>query len=127
MTASQSSSVILKSRLSRVTPALLTSTSMRPSSSTTRATAACTDAASLTSQARPTAEEAPSPAAVAAAAPSSRSSTATAAPSSANRWAVAAPIPRGAPGDDGDPVGVAAHPVFLLGCPCSVGACGTGR
>src|SRR6476659_1026053 len=41
ITMSQSSSVILKSRLSRVTPALLTRMWIPPSSSTTRRTASC--------------------------------------------------------------------------------------
>ena len=53
MTRSQSSSVILNSRLSRVMPALLTSTSTLPSSSTTRGTAASTAAESATSQPTP--------------------------------------------------------------------------
>ena len=42
MTASQSASVILKIRLSRMMPALLTSTTGGPSSSATRATPAST-------------------------------------------------------------------------------------
>ena len=50
MTRSQSSSVILKSRLSRVMPALLTRTWIPPSSSTTRCTAASAAAESTTSQ-----------------------------------------------------------------------------
>src|SRR5207248_499138 len=48
MTASQSSSVILNSMLSRITPALLTSTTGGPSSSATRATAAFTASVSAT-------------------------------------------------------------------------------
>ena len=55
MTVSQSSSVSLNSMLSRVTPALLTSTVGSPSSATTRSTAAATDSASATSTAMPTA------------------------------------------------------------------------
>ena len=42
MTASQSSALILKSMLSRMMPALLTSTVGAPSSAATRSTAACT-------------------------------------------------------------------------------------
>src|SRR2546429_262465 len=49
MTVSQSSSVILNSRLSRITPALFTSTVGSPSSAATRSTAARTWAPSLTS------------------------------------------------------------------------------
>src|SRR5690606_22066527 len=96
-TASQSSSDILNSRLSRVIPALLTRMCRPPSSSTTRCTAASTDAASATSQPTPIALVAPRSAAVAAACNSSRSSTATAAPSCAKRRAVPAPMPRAAP------------------------------
>ena len=50
MTAFHSSSVIFCSRLSRVIPALLTRTSMRPSSVWIRSTATCTAAASVTSR-----------------------------------------------------------------------------
>src|SRR4051812_16632231 len=99
MTMSQSSSDILNSMLSRVTPALLISTVGAPSSSATRATAASTWAGSLTSAptaiARPPADSIAST--VPFAEPSSRSSTPTAKPSSASRRAVAAPIPRAAP------------------------------
>ena len=73
---------------------------MPPSSPTTRATAASTDSASLTSQPMPTAF-APSVSgsrpAASAAAVSSRSMIATEAPSSANRVAVPNPMPRAAP------------------------------
>ncbi len=104
-TVSQSSSVILNSRLSRSTPALLTSTAGGPSSAATLATAALTCSASLTSA--PTARAAP-PAAVIAStvapqSPSFRSSTATASPSAASRRAVPAPMPARRAGDDGDP------------------------
>jgi hypothetical protein len=96
MTRSQSSSVILNSRLSRVIPALLTRMWMPPSSATTRAIAASTDAALLTSQPMPIAVPPSRPAASLAAA-SSRSMIATAAPSSENRLAVPNPMPRAAP------------------------------
>src|SRR5690242_1008073 len=99
MTASQSSTVILKMRLSRMMPALLTRIVGAPSSCATRATAASTCSGRLTST--PTAIARP-PAAVMAdtvspQACSSRSSTATAWPSAASRRAVAAPMPRAAP------------------------------
>ena len=99
MTVSQSSSDILNSRLSRVTPALFTSTVGGPSSAATRATAASTCSASDTSA--PTASARPPAASIASTVPfaaaSSRSITATARPSAASRSAVAAPIPRAAP------------------------------
>src|SRR5262249_14527899 len=64
-TVSQSSSVILKSRLSRITPALLTRTAGGPSSAATLPTAASTWSAWLTSaptaNARPPAAVVPSP------------------------------------------------------------------
>src|SRR3954447_17424136 len=99
MTMSQSVSVILNSMLSRVTPALFTSTVGPPSSAATRSTAACTCSGSLTSA--PTASAFPPAASMASTVPlaedSSRSRTATANPSWANRSAVAAPMPRAAP------------------------------
>src|SRR4051812_19206090 len=99
MTMSQSDSDILKSMLSRVTPALLTSTVGPPSSAATRSTAALTCSASLTSA--PTARAFPPAASIAStvllAWPSSRSRTPTANPSAASRTAVAAPMPRAAP------------------------------
>ncbi len=98
-TTSQSSAVILKSRLSRVTPALLISTVGAPSSSATRATAVATASSSATSaptpRALPPAETIASTVAPQAAA--SRSSTATANPSLASLLATAAPMPRAAP------------------------------
>ena len=99
ITASQSSTVILNSRLSRVMPALLIRTVGGPSSPAMRSTAASTLAASLTSA--PTARAVP-PAdvmasTVVAQADSSRSRTATLKPSAARRWATPAPIPRAAP------------------------------
>src|SRR4051794_40294910 len=99
MTVSQSSSLILNSMLSRVTPALLISTVGAPSSAAIRSTAAWTCSASLTSA--PTARARPPAASMAwtvfFASASFRSSTATANPSSASRRAVAAPMPRAAP------------------------------
>src|SRR4051812_7116611 len=126
MTRSQSASVILNSRLSRVTPALLTSTTGGPSSSAIRATAPRTCSASPPSappaRAPPPAPSLPppgppGPAARPATAPTAsarppappiaspvpgassadRSTTAMANPSAASRWAVAAPMPRAAP------------------------------
>src|SRR5215475_7251137 len=99
MTVSQSSSVILNSMLSRVTPALLTRTTGGPSRPATAVTASDTWPAWLTSQ--PTASARP-PAPVIAStvswqSPSFRSRTATARPSAASRLAVAAPIPRAPP------------------------------
>ena len=96
MTASQSASVILKMRLSRMMPALLTRTTGGPSSSATRATPASTRAASVTSTPTPRARPPASRIrpATASQAASSRSSTATANPSRASRSAVAAPMPR---------------------------------
>src|SRR5690348_15961129 len=99
MTVSQSDSVILNSMLSRVTPALLTSTVGPPSSAAMRSTAAVTCSTSLTSA--PTARALPPAASIASTVPlawaSSRSRTATANPSWASRIAVAAPMPRAAP------------------------------
>ena len=99
MTVSQSSSVILNSRLSRSTPALLTSTAGGPSSAATRSTAAATWSAWLTSA--PTAIARPPADVIASTVPlpsaSFRSSTATAIPSAARRRATAAPMPRAAP------------------------------
>ncbi len=99
MTVSQSDALILKRRLSRRTPALLTRMVGAPSSAAMRSIAACTWASSETSQ--PTASARP-PAAVICStvslqAASSRSMTATARPSAASRTAVAAPMPRAAP------------------------------
>src|SRR4051794_33676262 len=98
-TVSQSDSLILNSMLSRVTPALLTSTVGPPSSAAIRSTAAVTCSASLTSA--PTARAVPPAASIVStvplAWPSSRSRTATANPSWASRIAVAAPMPRAAP------------------------------
>src|SRR5690606_29761479 len=99
ITASQSSTVILNSRLSRMIPALLTSTDGSPSPLATRATAACTADSSPTSA--PTASARPPSRSIASTtrlpAASSRSSTATAKPSAASRFATPAPIPRAAP------------------------------
>jgi hypothetical protein len=99
MTVSQSSSVILNSMLSRVTPALLISTVGAPSSAATRATAAST--ASLSHTLAPTASARPPTPSIASTvflpADSSRSRTPTANPSCASRRAVAAPMPRAAP------------------------------
>src|SRR6185437_5249987 len=99
MTVSQSASDILNSRLSRVTPALLTSTVGSPSSATTFSTAALTWSLSETSA--PTAIALPPACSISPTvrAPSSslRSSTATDIPSSARRLAVPAPMPRAAP------------------------------
>ena len=99
MTVSQSSSVSRNSRLSRVTPALLTSTVGSPSSATTRSTAADTDSASATSAATPIARppSATMLSAVAFAVASSRSTTATAKPSAASRREMPAPMPRAPP------------------------------
>src|SRR5436190_12323793 len=90
MTAFQSSSVILCSRLSRMIPAHVTRMSGPPLAST----AASTSSRFVTSQrtASP-----PIRFAVSCAAPSSKSATVTRAPSDASRSAVAAPIPRAAP------------------------------
>src|SRR5690349_15176679 len=99
ITRSQSSTVILNNRLSRMMPALLTSTVGAPSSSATAETAASTAAGSLTSA--PTAMAVPPFAAlestVACAASCWRSRTATFMPSSDKRWAMAAPMPCAAP------------------------------
>lgn len=98
-TESQSSSVILKIRLSRVMPALFTSTVGGPSSSATFATAASTCSVLLTSRPTPTAR--PPPEARSSApdltAEESRSSRPTANPSADSLLATAAPIPRPAP------------------------------
>ena len=98
-TVSQSSSVILNSRLSRITPALFTSTVGSPSSSATRPTACATWSLLLTSA--PTASARPPASAISFTVPahaaSSRSRTATAIPSAASRSAVAAPMPRAEP------------------------------
>src|SRR3984957_17857323 len=98
-TVSQSSSLILNSRLSRITPALLTSTVGAPSSATTRSTAALTCSLLLTSA--PTATARPPASAISFTVPahavSSRSRTATAIPSAASLRAVAAPMPRAEP------------------------------
>src|ERR1700691_2271472 len=98
-TVSQSSSVILNSRLSRITPALLTSTVGPPSSLATRSTAASTWSRWLTSA--PTATARPPASAISFTVPaqpaSSRSRTPTAIPSAASLSAVAAPMPRAEP------------------------------
>src|SRR6185312_6268003 len=98
-TVSQSFSVILNRRLSRITPALLTRTTGGPSSAATLPTAASTWSAWLTSA--PTANARPPAAVIASTVPAqvapSRSSTATALPSPASLRAVAAPMPRAAP------------------------------
>ena len=99
MTVSQSDSLILNSRLSRSTPALLTRIVGAPSSAATARRRPRPGRSSETSQ--PTASALP-PAAVifstvSLQAASSRSSTATARPSAASRTAVAAPMPRAAP------------------------------
>src|SRR6266568_3050039 len=98
-TVSQSFSDILNSRLSRITPALLTSTTGGPRSAATLPTAASTWSAWLTSA--PTAIAVPPASLMASTVPAqvaaSRSSTATAIPSPPRRRAVAAPMPRAAP------------------------------
>src|ERR1700691_5315083 len=98
-TVSQSSSVILNSRLSRITPALLTSTVGPPNSLATRSTAASTWSRWLTSA--PTATARPPASAISFTVPaqpaSSRSRTPTATPSAASLSAVAAPMPRAEP------------------------------
>src|SRR5438552_250842 len=92
ITPSQSSSDILKSRLSRVMPATATRMSRRPSSCAVRAAAASICSGFVTSTgmatARPPAERIWS--AVSSAGATSRSMTATAAPSAASLAAVAA-------------------------------------
>src|SRR5215472_1900804 len=99
MTVSQSLSVILNSMLSRITPALLTSTPGGPSSATTLSTPAATWSGWLTSA--PTAMARPPAAVIASTVPpasaSFRSSTATAIPSAARRREIAAPMPRAPP------------------------------
>src|SRR3954470_16240333 len=99
MTVSQSSSLILKRRLSRMTAALLTRMSSAPSSATVRSTAASTCSRERTSQ--PIAIAVPPSRVIAstvsAQSSSRRSLTATCAPSAASLIAVAAPIPRPAP------------------------------
>ena len=99
MTVSQSSSLILNSRLSRSTPALFTRTAGGPSSAATFSTPAATWSAWLTSA--PTAIAWPPADVIASTVPaqsaSFRSSTATAFPSAASRLATAAPMPRAAP------------------------------
>src|SRR5215472_10178909 len=99
MTVSQSLSVILNSMLSRITPALLTSTPGGPSSATTLSTPAATWSGWLTSA--PTAMARPPAAVIASTVPpasaSFRSSTATAIPSAARRQEIAAPMPRAPP------------------------------
>src|SRR6516225_11297595 len=98
-TVSQSASVILNSRLSLITPALLIRTTGGPRSAATLPTAASTWSAWLTSA--PTAMARPPASVIASTVPvqaeASRSSTATAMPSVASRVAVAAPMPRAAP------------------------------
>src|SRR4051794_5308869 len=89
MTASQSSSLIRKSRLSRMIPAQVTRMSTEPRSAVA-ATAASTSSREVTSQR--TAVPPISPA-VACAVASSKSATTTCAPSAARRRAVAAPMP----------------------------------
>ena len=100
MTRSQSSSVILNSRLSRVMPALLTRMWIPPSSSTTRVDRGL-DRRGVADVAADADCLWPLPAGAAGGrlrrGSSSRSRTATAAPSSANRWAVPNPMPRAAP------------------------------
>src|SRR5205823_5749538 len=93
-TVSQSSSPIRNSRLSRVVPALFTSTSTRPKSRSTAATTVSTCPASATSQAYPWPVPSPSALAVSWARPPSRARTATRAPARANVCAIAWPIPR---------------------------------
>src|SRR5271170_4810738 len=96
-TVSQSSSVILNSRLSRITPALLTSTVGAPSSLATRSTATSTWSRWLTSA--PTATARPPASAISFTVPAhpASSRTPTAIPSAASLRAVAAPMPRAAP------------------------------
>src|SRR5689334_13958020 len=99
MTESQSCSVILKMRLSRVMPALLTRIVGAPRASATWATAAATWSASATSTPTPIAWPPASVMAptVSAQLAASRSSTPTRCPSAASRLAVAAPMPRADP------------------------------
>src|SRR5690348_4391668 len=98
-TVSQSSSPIRNNKLSRVVPALLTTTSMRPKSFSTAATVVSTCCASLTSQPYPRPPPPPSPplpsdAAASRALATSLPSTATREPTRASPWAMACPIPR---------------------------------
>src|SRR5258708_10923573 len=99
MTPSQSSSVILWIRLSRMIPAQATRMSTWANFSTAASKSALTESRSVTlhatASARPPAFSI-SPA-TSLAGPSSRSAITTAAPSSANRLAVAAPMPRPPP------------------------------
>src|SRR5215469_18321448 len=99
ITVSQSSSLILKSRLSRSTPALFTRMSSRPNRSTPCATAASTASWLDTSQETASACEPACSIWAATCLQFSRSTSAriTCAPSSAKRRAVAAPIPLPAP------------------------------
>src|SRR5438874_1601718 len=94
MTASQSSSVILKSRLSRMMPAQATRMSSEPPAATAASTAPSMSSRDVTSQrtACP-----PIAAAVSRAPAPSKSATTTVPPSAASRAAVAAPMPRAPP------------------------------
>src|ERR671917_1048980 len=115
-TVSQSSSLILKARLSLRTPALLTRMSIRPKRLATSSKALSTFWALDTSHAIANAS---TPAASTAStvcrqASAERSSTATLAPSCASRIASAAPMPRAAP------VTTAVRPLSLTSTPLSV-------
>src|SRR5918992_6173328 len=122
-TVSQSSSLILKTRVSRKTPALLTRMSIRPKRLATSSKALSTCWALDTSHAIANAS---TPAASTAStvcrqASAERSSTATLAPSCASRIASAAPMPRAAP------VTTAVRPLSLTSTPFSVAQHGTPR
>src|SRR4051794_34780566 len=99
ITVSQSVPDILNSKLSRSTPALLTSTVGAPRVSTTSPTTRSTASSSLTSAANAAARtpRAASRSAVSLAVASSMSRHATAIPSAPRRSAMAAPMPRPAP------------------------------
>src|SRR5215211_7945562 len=114
-TVSQSSSLILKARLSRKTPALLTRMSIRPKRLAISSKAASTWWALDTSHATasPSAPAASTASTVSREASAERSSTATLAPSCASRIASAAPMPRAAP------VTTATRPLSLTYLPFS--------
>ena len=110
MTRSQSSSVILNSRLSRGDAGVVDQ-DVEPAELLDHAGDGGLDGGGVADVARRCRRPGPrrAPAAVALAASSSRSSTATEAPSAANRFAVAGADAARRSGDDGDPSVVAAH------------------
>mmetsp|Transcript_37653 Transcript_37653/g.92539 ORF Transcript_37653/g.92539 Transcript_37653/m.92539 type:complete len:209 (-) Transcript_37653:382-1008(-) len=97
MTASQSSSFIRMDSMSRVMPALLTSTCRPPSWATMASTAACTAAPSVTLSTMPRPPWAPSASVMPAAPASEFAVPMTRQPASARRSAIARPMPRLAP------------------------------